>query len=254
MSMSVSEGAFDYSKLAARDADALRARARDLRERISALHAEIADAERRVNRSAASIGGELLDLKDRLPHGAFGRWCQAELGLEARTAQNFMNAARLLRGLPPEKSETVSHLPAATLYALAAPSVPEDVRAALVDRVAAGEPLRLDVVRREVEAARKAGQEKIEAEKKRAADERMTPRQRNSRRAREAKRAREQARWEEEQKQRRRATEELARLLVAGLPAPEHVRVLELLDAARGWNLDEAIRHALRERRGDGPA
>ena len=74
------------------------------------------------------IGRDLVDVKNKLDHGVFQHWVQSELGISSRTAQNFMNAADRLGS----KSEIISHLPLTVVYALAAPSMPDDVRDALL--------------------------------------------------------------------------------------------------------------------------
>lgn len=91
----------------------------ELGENAREVIAEAASAIRsRFNGDVREIGERLAAVKDVLPHGAFGPWVAHELGITPRTAQNYMNAAGFLTG----KSETVSHLPPAILYKLAAPT------------------------------------------------------------------------------------------------------------------------------------
>jgi hypothetical protein len=97
---------------------------------------EINDARDRIkSRMAKSvqdiidIGFDLIDVKEKLGHGEFQHWVKSELGISPRTAQNFMNAANHLGS----KSELISHLPPTVVYALAAPSMPGDVRATLME-------------------------------------------------------------------------------------------------------------------------
>ena len=52
------------------------------------------------------IGKDLLDTKERLPHGSFLPWIEAEFGMHLRTAQRFMGVAETFKG----KYDTVSHL------------------------------------------------------------------------------------------------------------------------------------------------
>ena len=82
-------------------------------------------------------GKDLLAVKDRLEHGLFLKWVEAEMGMTARTAQNFMQAAAHFGS----KSEIVSHLPPTTLYKLASPSTPAHVRETVLRRLDAKEPL-----------------------------------------------------------------------------------------------------------------
>jgi Protein of unknown function (DUF3102) len=44
--------------------------------------------------NSVEIGNELLAAKQRLQHGQFIRWLDAEIGLDIRTAQKFMNGVR----------------------------------------------------------------------------------------------------------------------------------------------------------------
>jgi hypothetical protein len=90
---------------------------------------------RRTGEDIVEIGKALLRQKNTLPHGMFLSWIDAEFGMHERTAQRFMGVAETFKG----KYDTVSHLPPAALYELAAPSTPEEVRAEIERRVAAGE-------------------------------------------------------------------------------------------------------------------
>ena len=77
-----------------------------------------------VFNSGIEAGCHLRWVKQRLPHGQFGAWLRAELGMSERTAQNWMRVATTFEG----KYETVSDLPQATVYRLAAKSTPDAVR------------------------------------------------------------------------------------------------------------------------------
>jgi hypothetical protein len=116
--------AFDYAVLPTDHAKVAQAAASSIRV-----------SHRRVTSDILAIGRHLCAVKEVLDHGQFGAWLKAEFSWSDRTARNFM-AAWAAFG---EKSETVSDLPPATLYALAAPSTPEPVRKAIVERLEAGE-------------------------------------------------------------------------------------------------------------------
>ena len=139
---------FDYSSLAPELADDARAVA----QRVRAGHL-------RTMQTILEMGRELLGLKARLGHGRFGRWLEAEFGAVARTAQNYMLAAERFGGTP----ELISLLPPATVYALAAPSTPELVRAEVVRRLSEGERLGSAEVGAMVRAGRDAGRREKEA-------------------------------------------------------------------------------------------
>lgn len=123
---------FDYAQIDQSAAAAVRASARRLH-----------DLERRTVTATIEIGRELLAVKELLGHGHFLPWLHAEFGWSDRTARNFMNVA-LQFG---DKSETVSDLGAKVLYLLAAPSTPDDVRTAVVQRAEQGEPITTETVR-----------------------------------------------------------------------------------------------------------
>ena len=72
--------------------------ARDLAERLRTF-------ERNTKDSAVAFGRELIEMKEKLGHGNFGPWVEAELPYGLRTAENLMNAARVFGG----KFETVSY-------------------------------------------------------------------------------------------------------------------------------------------------
>ena len=109
----------------------------------AALNDPAAEAE--VRRSAArirdlqrativDIGRELLAVKERLPHGQFIDWLEAEFGWGRRTAVNYMQAAAVFG----DRWETVSHLPAAVIYKLSAPSTPSVVVDTVLKEVGPG--------------------------------------------------------------------------------------------------------------------
>ena len=83
------------------------------------------------------IGRDLANVKKLLSHGEFQEWIQTELGISPRTAQNFMNVTNRLGG----KSEMISLLPPTVVYALAAPSTPDDVRAHVLELAEKGGPI-----------------------------------------------------------------------------------------------------------------
>jgi hypothetical protein len=117
-------GRFDYSLVDVEIAKDARAVAEKIR----------AD-QRRLTAAVIETGLELRKIRDRLGHGLFGQWLEAEFGWTARTAQNYMAAAAAFGS----KCETVSYLPPACIYKLAAPSTPIETRNEIVRRIEAGE-------------------------------------------------------------------------------------------------------------------
>lgn len=99
---------------------------------------DAADCIRKVHGGfVQEIGRHLLRAKAVLAHGKFTAWAETELGINARTGRNYMQAASFLEG----KAETVAVLPPTVLYALSAPTAPPEVVQAVVDAAAAGEAL-----------------------------------------------------------------------------------------------------------------
>src|SRR3954454_15460067 len=113
---------FDYDSLP----DDVRLEARGAAGRIKGL----------VRGAMIEVGAALKDIRDRLPHGQFGKWLFAEFALTERTARNYMAAAELV-----SKSETVSVLQPKTLYLLASPSTPEPIKQAVIERFDSGDRL-----------------------------------------------------------------------------------------------------------------
>jgi hypothetical protein len=81
-----------------------------------------------------AIGGELIAAKKMLGHGAFGDWVESECGFTVRTAQNYMKASRLAG-----KCESISYLPAATLYRMCSRRLPLDLFDKVVECASRGQ-------------------------------------------------------------------------------------------------------------------
>ena len=83
------------------------------------------------------IGQRLIEVKEKLGHGNYLNWLEAEFGWTARTARNYTTVAKQF------KSETISHLPIApsALYILAAPSTPDEIRSQAIAIAQSGEPI-----------------------------------------------------------------------------------------------------------------
>jgi hypothetical protein len=100
---------------------------------------EAADLIRsRMSRSAediVEIGRKLIVVKDRIGHGNFLPWIDLEFGMSDQSAANFMNVARRFGDQIPKGLE----FRPAVLYALAAPSTPEEIRTEITERAKAGE-------------------------------------------------------------------------------------------------------------------
>lgn len=87
--------------------------------------------ERETKAAILRVGALLLRVKAELPHGAFQRWLRDDVGWHPRTAQNYMRAA----GAFGDECETVSYLPARTIYALSAPEIRPKERQEVLDLI-----------------------------------------------------------------------------------------------------------------------
>jgi hypothetical protein len=190
----------------------------------------------RTTSDIISVGNKLRAVSERLEHGEFGKWIDAEFSMTQRTAQNYMRAAEWAA----DKHETISHLPPATVYLLAAPSTPAAASEDVINRLGRGERLVHAEINRLV---RKAKDEAwLLAEQKKTADKeaKLSPRQRKTR----AKRQEEDRLWEEEQERKRSdaraAAQELMGFLAERLGA-EMGRFAKLHEAA-GWAFREALK------------
>ncbi len=160
-----------------------------------------------------------------------------------RSAENYMNAARWIEG----KSEKISDLPAAAIYALAAPTAPAGVVNDVVAAVENGAKLRVqDIKSRIAEAIEGERKAKIEAAKT-LEQKKKEHKARQSRAAREAKKQRElgalkEREGQEEQERRDRLTP-IAQHLVQTM-RPE---LPEFCEALRRWDETRTLLALLRE-------
>jgi hypothetical protein len=141
---------FDYQALPTERAGQVRAAA----ERIHV----------RTNVAIIENGRDLLVVR-RMPEmeGCFVAWLNAEFDLSERTAYNMMQAAENLG----DRFAKFANIGPSALYALAAPSTPDDVRDDVAARAAAGEKIttaEVERLKREARAAQEAAA-RLEAER-----------------------------------------------------------------------------------------
>jgi hypothetical protein len=110
---------------------------------------------RRMGVCLIETGRDLLCWRHRLKKGQFHRWLEDECKLEVRTAQLAMMVAGYADHLGEQERENFSRLPAAVQYQLAAPSVPDAVRAQVLETSAAGRPIKVATVKELVRAAKR---------------------------------------------------------------------------------------------------
>lgn len=82
-------------------------------------------------------------MKERLGHGRFGGWLQAEFEMSSDTASRFILAAKRM-GQNPQLAE----FKPSVIYALAAPSTPDEVVTKATEKAASGEQVTLAEVQR----------------------------------------------------------------------------------------------------------
>ncbi len=116
------------------------------------LQAKAENIRARMKRSVEdiiAIGQDLIEVKERLEHGEFLAWVEAEFRMSDQTAENFMHVAKRFA----DKIQTVWNLPARVVYELAAPGTPDEV----VRKVEAGEIApTLAAIRQEKQAEKQA--------------------------------------------------------------------------------------------------
>lgn len=123
---------FDYAGIPTEAVTEVRAAAERIRVRM-----------KRTAEDIIAIGIDLVTVKERLPHGAFLPWIEAEFGMGEDTARNFMRVAGRYG-----KSGNIPDLTPSVLYELAAPSTPEPVRQQIEAKAKAGENISVEEVKR----------------------------------------------------------------------------------------------------------
>ena len=122
-------------------------------ETILAQNAEAIRAlGKRVIGDIIKIGRLLTEAKKIAGHGNWLPWIKREFGWTDKTAQNFMSVHAM--ALKNEKFSDLA-LPVSGLYALAAPSTPEEAREVVVARAESGERLSNKDVRNQINETRK---------------------------------------------------------------------------------------------------
>jgi hypothetical protein len=127
---------FDYSTVSSSVAQFLRGQAERIR--------------RQAGASIIHLGKALIAAKHYLSHGAFLKWLDSEVGIPARTAQDYMQVAQWADG----KSASVALLPPSILYVISTPSVPETFVEEVLQRIENGERVEPRHLRAELKAMR----------------------------------------------------------------------------------------------------
>ncbi len=98
---------------------------------------EIRVLMKRTAQSIIEVGQKLIEVKEKLGHGRFGDWLEAEFEWGEWTASKFMQVAIQFQFV---KFTDLRIAPSA-LYVLAAPSTPKAARSEALARAEAGEPI-----------------------------------------------------------------------------------------------------------------
>jgi hypothetical protein len=127
---------FDYNTVSESAAKFLR----DQAERI----------RRHCTTSIVQIGKALMCAKRYLSHGAFLDWVEGETGIPARTAQAYMRVAEWAS----DKCAAVTHLPPSALYLLSASNTPKAFTDNVLERIEAGEHIKVSEIRKQLKSIR----------------------------------------------------------------------------------------------------
>lgn len=98
---------------------------------------EIKSLMQQNSQNIIEIGQKLIDVKEQMEHGQFGRWLKAEFDWSKSAALRFMQVASQF------KNTNLAHLEIApsALYEIAAPSTPEGARQEIIERAKQGEKI-----------------------------------------------------------------------------------------------------------------
>jgi len=220
----VQVASYDYGALEPAVAADLRAQAERIRGRI-----------RKTTTDIILIGHDLAAAKKHIVgHGDFVRWVEAEVGIEARSAQRYMAAAQLY-----DKNDTVSLLPPATVYRLAAKSAPVPVIEAVVAKAAAGEIVP-DTAVKEMIADAKYEQQQNEARARREEKHRKLPKRKREQIEREQR-----EREEDDRRHAERVARAAATLIEALATKGASLVYATFTTPGLGWRLLDALAEAL---------
>ncbi len=115
--------AFDYTALDAETRIVVQQRTSEIKDRL-----------RRTAQDIVQIGHDLIEVKERLPHGQFGPWLSAEFDLTEGHARKLMQVARAFG-----QNDHYDRFAPTALYLLASPATPDEARAEALERAEAGE-------------------------------------------------------------------------------------------------------------------
>ena len=140
----------------------------ELEEELRRLEDEIKAGTKGNTKAAIAFGETFLKAKKLLAHGRFLDWCDARTNYSERHVQQYMNLAKLNRGLSPSDQEALCHLCPSAARALAEPGVDKSDVEEILSR-AMNERLKVKFV--EEFLKRRKGETETKTETESAADE-----------------------------------------------------------------------------------
>jgi Protein of unknown function (DUF3102) len=131
---------------------------------------EVRAQSRMIVAGIVTIGKILVEAKKEVGHGKYENWLREELGYSPSTALNYVRSYELFKSVTGYGFEP-PQIDARSLYRLAAPSTPSEVRAEFLEKATSPEGLsKEDVAKLVAEAeAAAAAKAKTEAEREAAA-------------------------------------------------------------------------------------
>lgn len=153
---------FDYSALPADARDEVREAAVRIKVRMARTAEDIIE-----------IGRDLIGVKKALGHGHFLKWVEAEFGMSESSALRFQRVAERFGS----KSVTVTDFQPSALYALSAPSTPDELVEEVTERAAEGETFTaadIKAMKEEWEAEKKALSDALKEHKDKVKDAKAT--------------------------------------------------------------------------------
>jgi hypothetical protein len=158
-------GGFDYAALSPELRKALAKQAELIRVRIQ-----------KTTTAIIEIGRDLIAVKQKIDHGLFIKWLEAEFAFTAKSAQNYMSAAEWAEG----KSEMISFLAPTALYKISAKSTPLKVVKEVEIRASAGIFISGGCVERMLADARLERRQAEREEREKARRNRLSKKQREN--------------------------------------------------------------------------
>lgn len=141
MASELRQAGFDYSVVP-----------HESRAKVEAATSRLHTLERQTSEAIIEIGKELIQVKADIGHGNFLPWLESEFGWSTSTATKMMQVATTFG----DKSVTVTNLGAKVLYALAAPSTPDEIRAEFTELAQLGNRVTHKEVQERIQESRRA--------------------------------------------------------------------------------------------------